>query len=122
MKNLILCLFTLLSMTLHSQDTRGVLKGKLYIDSIANISLDTFDIVIYQSLNKNEISKTSESQYMKIVLPPGMYSVICSDKNGKYIKFENVKVSMSKISFLDINVSLLKEQKEDGEKIENNSE
>lgn len=110
MKQLLLFFGILFSSTIFGQTNNGVLKSKLYVDSINYLSKDTFEIVIYNTLNEQIVSKSLECGKINISLPPGIYGIKCKSKTGEFITIENVKINYKSLSFYDINVSSISEQ------------
>jgi len=99
----------LFSFTLYGQNNNGFLRSILYIDSINNLSKDTFEIVFYNSLNEQVISRSIGEGIMFMSLPVGMYSMKCANKLGMSITIEGVEIKYKSTVLHDINVSSLSE-------------
>ena len=112
MRSLVIIIFFIsVSSLSFGQNDNGILKSKFFADTLHRIAIDTFLITIINQHTNEIVSETKENKKIKISLPPGLYNVVCVNRNGASINVENVKISIRSITFYDIDVSKIVEKR-----------
>jgi hypothetical protein len=92
------------SFELNAQNSNGVLKGVIFMDSVSNINKDTLELRIIEKSTNKPVSTSKVTDKINLELHPNLYTIIVANSIGLYLLEEIIEINYSSITFVNIDL------------------